>query len=375
MLHRVPRMAPAAAAIALALAAGSGMAQEGAAPAAGERDPSVLTAELMPRAARSVLLDMVATGDGLVAVGERGHVLRSTDGEAWEQVAGVPTRSTLTTVTALGERLWAAGHDGVILASGDGGATWERQRAAPWAPGVFEPGNGGPILDLLFLDAERGFAIGAYSMLLTTVDGGATWEATTLVAEADDAADAPAPEAEADDAFAAGDDWTFSDDDLALETESDPHLNAIARTGSGALVIAGERGAFFRSRDEGATWERLALPYEGSMFGVLGGEGEHVVVFGLRGNAFESHDLGATWAPLGELGPNGLFGGAFAPDGAVVLVGVNGAIVRRGPDGAPVESTYRTAEGETPTMTAAHVREDGRVVVIGDRGVGLHQPE
>ncbi len=40
-------------------------------------------------------------------------------------------------------------------------------------------------------------------------------------------------------------------------------------TGDGALVIVGERGALLRSSDNGASWQRLRLPYEGSMFGVL----------------------------------------------------------------------------------------------------------
>ena len=45
-------------------------------------------------------------------------------------------------------------------------------------------------------------------------------------------------------------------DDAVLKKigeEATPHLNAIARTGSGALLIVGERGSAFQSRDDGAT--------------------------------------------------------------------------------------------------------------------------
>ena len=76
---------------------------------------------------------------------------------------------------------------------------------------------------------------------------------------------------------------TFTASQLKIGQEPTPHLNAIARTGSGALFIVGERGAAFRSRDSGATWQRLQLPYDGSMFGVIGYAADHVLAFGLRG--------------------------------------------------------------------------------------------
>ena len=63
-------------------------------------DPSALPSEIMPRAVKSLLLDLVATPAGFFAVGERGHILQSTDGRAWIQ-ANVPTRSTLTRFAAV----------------------------------------------------------------------------------------------------------------------------------------------------------------------------------------------------------------------------------------------------------------------------------
>ncbi len=57
-------------------------------------------AEKMPLATKSMLLDITRAGNTLVAVGERGHVVTSTDGKTWTQADVVPTRSTLTTVSA-----------------------------------------------------------------------------------------------------------------------------------------------------------------------------------------------------------------------------------------------------------------------------------
>ena len=100
-------------------------------PAGSDHDLDMEYAQHMPLVAESMLLDITRMGNVLVAVGERGHILTSSDGENWEQAEVVPTRSTLTTVFNDGHRLWAGGHDAVILTSGDAGNTWTRQYFAP----------------------------------------------------------------------------------------------------------------------------------------------------------------------------------------------------------------------------------------------------
>jgi len=237
-------------------------------------DPSVSASELLPKADSSLLLDVARTSDGYVAVGERGHILISADGNQWQQMP-VPTRSTLTTVSAQGNQVWAAGHDGVIVHSSDGGRTWERQRANPWSADSQKITNGSPIIDTLFVSESEGFAIGAYSLLLKTTDGGTTWNQIQISGGA---------ASDSSDGMTASDSGVFSDDDLALGMESDPHLNAIARTQSGALVVLGERGAAFRSMDDGASWSKIRLPYAGSMFGLVSLGEERLLAYGLRGN-------------------------------------------------------------------------------------------
>jgi photosystem II stability/assembly factor-like uncharacterized protein len=345
---------------------------DAAAPAAAT-DPVLLDAELLPRASRSLLLDVVQTPAGYFAVGERGHVLVSADGQQWTQAA-VPTRATLNTIAAADGLLWAAGHDGVIVQSTDGGKTWERRRAAPWSYDLVEPTDGVPVMDLLFTDASNGFAVGAYSLMLVTSDGGATWTPRSVMAAA---VAAPEPEADAaTDAEAEGDDWTFSEDDLALEAESDPHFNAIARAGSGALVIAGERGTFLRSRDGGETWTSKRLPYEGSMFGVLTWEDDHILVLGLRGNVYESRDLGDSWNRVDTGITTSLMGGHALPGGGAVLVGANGAILMRPDADTPFSATtFQTARGDTPLLSGVVPLGDAGFLVIGDKGADLYRPK
>ena len=348
------------------------MAEE-AAPAVA--DPATLDAEMMPRASQSLLLDVVQTAAGYFVVGERGHILVSEDGQDWKQ-APVPTRSTLTSITSADGVLWAGGHDGVIVHSTDGGQTWARRRTQVWTPDYADPLDGVPVMDVLMVDGMNGFAVGAYAMFLETTDGGVSWSPRGIINYDEPEPEAePAPEAAAEQAPAA-DDWTFDASDLELEAESDPHLYAMARTDEGHLVIAGERGAFFRSTDGGQSWERDRLPYEGSMFGILSFGGQHLLVHGLRGNVLESHDLGRSWTTV-ETGVNtSLMGGHALADGGAILVGANGVVLTR-PDGdSPfTETRFEMANGETPNLTGVLPAGDAGFIVVGDKGAALFRPQ
>lgn len=209
-----------------------------------------------------LLLDGTVVGSDVIAVGERGTILRSPDqGVRWERIAS-PTRATLTGVsfaTLAAPRLgWAVGHDAVILATTDGGRTWTKQHQGENLQDSY--------LDVLALDASRVIAVGAYGVAAVTTDGGRTWTRKK-----------------------------FTDDDT--------HFNRITRGASGTLYLAGERGTLLRSADRGDSWKPVAAPYEGSFYGVLPLDGRTLVAYGLRGHAYRSGDDGATWQPLAAPDP------------------------------------------------------------------------
>jgi len=235
-------------------------------------------------AVSSLLTAGASRGGRVVAVGERGHVLVSTDaGATWTQSA-VPVRALLTNVFLLDDRLgWAVGHDEVILKTEDGGGTWRLVHHDPEAER--------PLLDVWFADAERGVALGAYGAWLTTEDGGESW-------------------------------------DVGFLSDEDYHLNAIAEGPDGTLWIAGEAGHLDRSDDGGATWTSLDSPYEGSFFGVLPLRDGAVLAFGLRGNLFRSEDRGETWSWLATTAEATLMSGVELDDGEVVVAGLAGAVLR-----------------------------------------------
>lgn len=272
-------------------------------------------AEAMPLASQNLLLDVVNTGERYIAVGDRGHILGSVDGRNWAQVE-VPVRAALTGVSfPTPKRGWAAGHDGAIVHTTDGGKTWALQN--------FEPDLEVPILDILMIDEQVGYAIGAYGLFRGTRDGGVSWD------------EVEAPE--------------VRDEEL--------HFNALVRLNNGDVLMVGETGMMGLSRDRGDSWERLESPYESSLFGAqpLGDAG--AVVFGLRGNAFATDDVrGGEWRKIPTGTVASLFGGASLPNGGVAMVGLNGTILQTGPDarrvsrssapaGKPLAAVIATAEG------------------------------
>ncbi|NIF16895.1 YCF48-related protein [Pantoea sp. Cy-639] len=285
------------------------------------------------KASQSLLIGASHAGSRLVVVGDRGHILFSDDqGKTWTQ-ARVPTRQLLTAVFFLDDkRGWAVGHDAQILASNDGGATWSKQ---------FEDlAREAPLLDVRFLDPQHGFAVGAYGALLETTDGGQHWQD---VAE-------------------------------RLDNPDQLHLNAITQVKDAGLFIVGEQGGMFRSADNGQTWSKLAGPYEGSLFGVIGtAQPRTVLAYGLRGNLFRSTDFGDSWQPVAlqaERGPLefGLAGATLLADGSLVLVGNGGSVLRSHDDGQTFSVHNRA---DRIALAGVSALSGGGLLLVGQGGVHL----
>ena len=285
-----------------------------------ETGMDVKYAEHMPLATESMLLDITRAGNTLVAVGERGHIVISTDGESWQQVEVVPTRSTLTSVFSNGDRLWAGGHDAVIITSGDGGETWTQQ--------FFAPDRQQAVMDIYFTDENNGVAIGSYGLNLQTRDGGQTWE------------------------------------DATVDAENDFHLNSLVRFNDGRRLIAGEAGYSYRSYDDGETWEAIEMPYQGSMWGALKTNGGCVLFYGLRGHVLESCDFGSSWTEL-ETGSEASISGAAEYDGLVVLASNSGTVLIR--DNRGHFSVHHHSSGVD--FSAVISLGDGNFLLAGEDGV------
>lgn len=312
-------------------------------------------AEMAPRAARTLLLDVTRAGSAWVAVGSRGIVLRSEDGQHWKQQP-CPVDATLTRVRFTdADHGWAVGYDGSVLATTDGGRHWELR--------AFDANWGKPWFDLRFTDAQTGWLLGANGALKRSTDGGATWTAVEA------------------DAF-----------------QDQPNLYALSIAGDGTMLIVGERGFMARSTDQGATWQRLRSPYTGSLFGAVGNGPAGMLVFGLRGHVFHADalktapamsaaDIAAAqaaandaasaaqqadpvtavpgWTELANSEHESLFGGTPLPDGGALLFGANSTVLRIATDGHSLQRLALRADSNLNTGSV-----DGEALVaVGTAGI------
>src|SRR5450759_2056041 len=76
---------------------------------------------------------------------------------------------------------WAAGDGGTVLKTTDGGANWSAQIPSPNScAGVTPYGNGCNLKGISFIDANNGWAVGAFGTIWKTGNGGTNWAAQTL---------------------------------------------------------------------------------------------------------------------------------------------------------------------------------------------------
>jgi len=300
---------------------------------------------LKPKADESLLIDIARGGGRWVVVGERGHVLYSTDAVSWTQ-APVPTRVMLTAVALDGRgRGIAVGHEATIIRTRDHGETWERV--------YHDPAADAPLLDVVIVDRRRIVAVGAYGLYLESRDAGASWTARTLEPR----------DLTADDAQQAGADDGFF---------YDVHLNDIAVAAGGRWYIAAEAGTVYRSDDAGASWLRLPSPYEGSFYGVLPLRRERVLLFGLQGRLFVSGDAGARWRRIETGTRAALFAGRRLPDGGALIIGRAGVVLAGGID----QGAFQHARlPNRPSLADAHVLDDGTLLSAGENGIRRWPPQ
>jgi photosystem II stability/assembly factor-like uncharacterized protein len=342
------------------------LAADGPSTSVGNADPLARPARVSPLAEKRLVAGIARAGSqALVAVGQRGHILRSVDGgRSWAQ-ASVPVSSDLTAVSFVDAQVgYAVGHDGVVLGSRDGGATWDRlldgvqanqlvlehmqKRAAQPDAGEadrallseaqrnVELGPDKPFLDVWFANANEGFVVGAYNLVFRTIDGGKSWEP-----------------------------WFDRTDNPRLL-----NLYAIRPAGQ-ELYVAGEGGLLLKLDPGARRFRALASPYQGSYFGVLGVPAG-VLAYGMRGQVFLSRDAGQSWSPVVTGLSASITAADLGPDGQVVLVdqGGNVAVSRGGGEHfvrVPLPATMPAAA----VVTAPAVAGADRALVLGGAR-GLH---
>lgn len=298
-----------------------------------------------PLAKESLLLDVATTADGLIAVGERGHVLLSSDGHDWQQQQ-VPVNATLTAVTVRQQQMWAVGHDALIIASENGGRSWQVQH--------YQPELEKPLMDVLFFDAQHGVAIGAYGLFLRTEDGGASWQREPHIELLDEEDIEYLQELK-------------EEDEALYEQELGsilPHFNRLSHIGS-RLYLAGEAGLLAFSDNQGKHWQRMDVDYFGSFFDISQAADGRLLAAGLRGNLFVYDDLDG-WRPLATGMKSSLNSIVSLDNQQTLIVGNNGYLVWLNDD-----LSLTQTEEEKAVLNA--VGFNGNIVAVTEAGVRFIQ--
>src|SRR5450830_1491264 len=313
--------------------------QAQAAPVGDSLDRPALATRLGPA---SVLLAAAQAGPTTVAVGERGLVLLSADpARSWRQ-AQVPVSVTLTAVRFADERHGiAVGHAGVVLSTDNGGQSWQqRLNGRQIAQALLDEARAAqqtrPQPGLL-AQAERLVQDGADKPLLDVAllspRRALAVGAYGLAMASDDGGQHWAP-------------WS-----ARLDNPKGLHLYAVRHQGS-AMLLVGEQGLLLYSSDDGAHFQRLPSPYAGSFFTAEMLSPTEFMVAGLRGQiwhtrgARQHHRLGP------GLGRPAVVGQSGRPAAAAAQ---RGPAARQRPALGPVER--RAAPGRWPL---AHARLSGR---------------
>jgi photosystem II stability/assembly factor-like uncharacterized protein len=333
------------------------------APARGGSFVDVLdTPAPMSSLADQALLQAIAKAGGrLVAVGQRGNIVASSDGGGTWKQSRVPVSSDLTSVFFVDDKNgWAVGHDGVILSTNDDGETWSVQLTGRIANDLLvaamerklsaEPssveakklleeakryraqGADKPFLDVWFADRMNGYAVGAYNLIFKTSDGGKTWEP-----------------------------W-FD------RTDNPQFFNLYAiRPAAGALYIAAEGGLVLKLDTAQQRFRVVPTPYKGSYFGIADA-GTAVIVFGLRGSVYTSADGGATWSQVNAGLPAAVVA-ATRGDGQSVLLADAGGRIAASADGG--QSFTQVAIRRPMPLTDLVDLGGGRLALVGPRGAAV----
>ncbi len=371
-----------------------------ASPASARTDLLNIPAKKSKLAECSPFLDVAKTGNRLVVVGRRGHIMYSDNqGTTWTQ-ANVPVRVTFTAVQfPTDENGWAVGHDGVVLHSTDRGMTWIKQL------------DGFKINEL---------ELELYSHLVKEKQA----ELTLL----ENSVNSPVPENTSEHEIKTDDhkkqmetlasaieDLEFKLEDVRLDSEEgawkpllDLHFDddrhgivvgvfgTILCTGDGghtwrslsnrihnpdgyhyknitragkAIIIGGEIGNLYRSLDNGETWHQLESSAKGSFFGLIANtSGDIVVGTSFKGQLVFSRDQGATWKSARAKTMATLADGTTLENGALAVVSYAGEVFKIEAN-SPNISIRKIGQVKFPGMISAVVTNDAHFCAVGQKGV------
>lgn len=349
----------------------------------GEVDLLKTPAIISPKASKGLILSLAKAGHRLLAAGERGIILYSDDqGTTWQQ-SKVPVSITITAIYFSTDQYgWAVGHDGVILATKDAGLTWVKQFDGNDANRLIqiesvaklnekkvqldkpnlsasikdqlmaeieslqlavedikagaEFGPSRPLLGVWFKNNLEGLAVGSFGQIFGTKNGGESW--AYLGAR--------------------------------ISNPDNFHFNGIAMLIDGRLVITGEQGKIWLSKDRGMSWNSLDTGYEGYIYGVVSiPKTSKLIAYGFAGHLFQADFEGRSWKPLPKLTNKSLISAIASDNNITIFSGDRRQLVSR--DGGQTFKVEQLPQGKPIAALLPVASPEPALLVGGIGGLSL----
>ncbi|MFZ5515263.1 MAG: YCF48-related protein [Candidatus Zhuqueibacterota bacterium] len=343
-----------------------------------------------------------------VAVGHKGWVFTTTDGNEWTPLTRISGNSN-EAARIVGDRIWIMGGAGTMYGSEDFGATWQSLSQV----------NAQYQYKIGAIDNDRIMSIGYASSMTLTTDGGANWASDFVVADNTislqlwgiDYANSNVGWVAGSGGFIAkttdgglnwflpgagvttqwlravyafdenqvwivgasgtilksengGTDWTIQGTGISTQT-----LYDIDGIDQNKLVIAGDRSSFLYTTDGGLNWKTAAhdLPGETKISDLFFLDATHGWAVGNDGAILFSGDTGATWAKKNSPTSLDLSGVGFISETTGWIAGEDGSIFETTDAGvmwAPVATGLTDKD-----MKSIAVTDDDKVFVCGYGGI------
>jgi len=271
----------------------------------------------------SVLYGLTLLGQqDLLACGEKGTLLCSTDGGIrWSSLKS-PTKRALSSVAFSGSTGVAVGSYGVIVSTIDSGTTWSSQL----------PEEEKSLSSISFANQEHGLAAGGEEMLLWSSDGGRTWTSSKTLPGR----------------------YIWSGCLLNPQT----------------AVGLGQEGVIFRTADTGATWEQVATGIDYSLRRMKFVDENLGLAVGYSA-IVATEDGGKTWTRCSvpsRVGDCSLIGIACVDKARWLVVGSHGVILASEDSGRTWTSQPSPAK---KILRGAAWSDPRTATIVGDRGLIL----
>lgn len=245
---------------------------------------------------RAAFIGLAASGEAMLACGERGLLARRETGQPNWRPIRLDTRRSFTAIAAHTEGLAVAvGHAGMIAVSRDHGRTWQLVDD----PILKSINPRREALLSVVIDAERRIlVVGAFGVMARSLDQGRSWQMMKPF----------------------GDDFEWHLYGITL----DPVHRA--------WLMVGESGTLAESAD-GLVWREAVGPYKGSLFGAVVSRMGARIIFGMRGQIFRQSRPGTEWKNLAVPTTVAWMSGRVLNDGRIVLLGDQGMVAVSSDDG------------------------------------------